>query len=57
MKKWEKINKDLADIANKVWQNPNAFEKFKTKMKTCKKPQKCSDLFMKNAIKRFGKNK
>ena len=30
----EKINKDLADIANKVWQNPIAFEKFKTKMKT-----------------------
>ena len=34
----EKINKDLPDIANKVWQNPNAFEKFKAKMKTCKKP-------------------
>ena len=30
----EKINKDLADIANKVWRNPVAFEKFKTKMKT-----------------------
>ena len=29
----EKINKDLADIANKVWQNTDAFEKFKTKMK------------------------
>ena len=38
----EKINKDLADIANKVWQNPNAFEKFKTKLKTYKKPQNCS---------------
>ena len=34
----EKINKDLADIVNKAWENPNAFEKFKTKMKTCKKP-------------------
>ena len=33
----EKINTDLADIANKVWQNPNAFEKFKTKTKTYKK--------------------
>ena len=32
----EKINKDFADIANKVWRNPNAFEKFKTKMKTYK---------------------
>ena len=42
----EKINKDLADIANKVWQNPNAFEKFKTKMKTYKKPQNCSDLLV-----------
>ena len=38
----EKINKDLADIANKVWQNPNAFEKFKTKLKTYKKLQNCS---------------
>ena len=37
----EKINKDLADIANKVWQNPNAFEKFKTKMNTYKKLQNC----------------
>ena len=35
----ERIKKDLADIANEVWQNPNnAFEKFKTKMKTYKKP-------------------
>ena len=34
----EKINKDLADIVNKAWENPNAFEKFKTKMKTYKKP-------------------
>ena len=40
----EKINKDLADIANKVWQNTNSFEKFKTKLKTYKKPQNCSDL-------------
>ena len=52
----EKINKDLADIANKVWQNPNAFEKFKTKTTTDKKPQTCSDLLAKNAVKRFGKN-
>ena len=43
----EKINTDLADIANKVWQNPNAFEKFKTKTKTYKKPQNCSDLLVK----------
>ena len=47
----EKINKDLADIANKVWQNPNAFEKFKTKMKTYKKPQNCSDLLVKKCNK------
>ena len=33
----ENIYKDLADIANKVWQNPNAFEKFKIKMKAYKK--------------------
>ena len=38
----EKINKDLTYIPNKVWQNPNAFEKFKTKLKTYKKPQNCS---------------
>ena len=48
----EKINdKDLADIANKVWQNPNAFEKFKTRMKTYKKPQNCSDLLVKKCKK------
>ena len=47
----EKINKGLADIANKVWQNPNAFEKFKTKMKTYKKPQNCSDLLVKKCNK------
>ena len=46
-----KINKDLADIANKVWQNPNAFEKFKTKTKTYKKPQNCSDLLVKKCNK------
>ena len=34
----KKVKKDLADIANKVWQSPIAFEKFKTKMKTFKKP-------------------
>ena len=38
----EKINKDLTYIPNKVWQNPNAFEKFKTKLKTYKKLQNCS---------------
>ena len=43
----KKINKDLADIANQVWQNPNVFKKFKTKMKTYKKPQNCSDLLVK----------
>ena len=47
----EKINKDLADISNKVWQNPNAFEKFKTKMKTYKKPQNCSDLLVEKCSK------
>ena len=47
----EKINKGLADIANKVWQNPNASEKFKTKLKTCKKPQSCSDLLVKKCNK------
>ena len=36
----EKINKDPPDVARKVWQNLNAFEKFKTKMKTFKKPRK-----------------
>ena len=36
----EKINKDPADVASKVWQNLHAFEKFKTKMKTFKKPRK-----------------
>ena len=30
----EKVSKDLADIANKVWPNTNTFQKFKTKMKT-----------------------
>ena len=43
----EKINKDLADIANKFWKNRNVFEKFKTKPKTYKKPQNCSDLLVK----------
>ena len=38
----EKINKNLTYIPNKIWQNPNAFEKFKTKLKTYKKPQNCS---------------
>ena len=48
----EKINKNLADIANKVWQNPIAFEKFKTKMKTYKKtPQNRSDLLVKKCNK------
>ena len=47
----EKINKGLADIANKVWQNPNAFEKFKTKMETYKKPQNCSDFLVKKCNK------
>ena len=47
----EKTNKDLPDIANKVWQNHNAFEKFKTKMKTYKKPQNRSDLLVKKCNK------
>ena len=47
----KKINKDLADIANQVWQNPNVFKKFKTKMKTYKKPQNCSDLLVKKCNK------
>ena len=47
-----KINKDLADIANKVWQNPNAFQKFKTKMETYKKPLNCSDLLVKKMQER-----
>ena len=34
MKKQGEINKNPADIANKVWQNTNALEKFKTKMRT-----------------------
>ena len=41
----------VADISNKVWQNPNAFEKFKTKMKTYKKPQSYSDLLLKKCNK------
>ena len=41
-----KINKYLANIANKVWQNSNAFEKFKIKMKTYKKPLNCPDLLV-----------
>ena len=47
----EKISKDLADIANKVCQNPNAFEKFKAKMKTYEKPQNCSDFLVKKCNK------
>ena len=43
----EKINKNLTYIANKVWQNPNAFEIFKTKIKTYKTPQNYSDLLVK----------
>ena len=31
------IGKDLADFANKVWQNPIDFKKLKTKMKPNKK--------------------
>ena len=27
----KKINEDLSDIANKVWQNPNAFERIQSK--------------------------
>lgn len=37
IEKQEKINKDLAGIANKVWQHPDPFENFKTKKKTYKK--------------------
>ena len=33
IEKQEKNKKDLADIVNKVWKNPNAFEKFKNKAK------------------------
>ena len=43
----EKINKDVADIVNKAWQNPSAFEKFKTKIKIYKKTLNCSDLLVK----------
>ena len=45
----EKVNKALAD---KVWQKPNAFKKFKTKIKTYKRLQNCSDLL----VKKFSKN-
>ena len=40
----KKVNKD---IVNKVWLNPNAFEKFETKIKTYKKLQNCSNLLVK----------
>ena len=29
--------KDQAEIVDMVWQNPNAFEKFRAKIKTCNK--------------------
>ena len=53
MKKWRKKSIKILQILqiNKVWQNPNAFEKFKTKMKTYKKPQNCSDLLVKKCNK------
>ena len=47
----EKNNKDAADIVNKVWQNPNAFDKSKWKSKTNKKTQNCSDLLLKKCNK------
>ena len=46
-----KINKDLADIVQKGWQNPTVFEKLKTKMKTYNKTQNCSDLLVKKSNK------
>ena len=40
----KKVNKDTV---NKVWLNPNVFEKFETKIKTYKKLQNCSNLLVK----------
>lgn len=33
----KKVNKDLAQIVNKVWQDSNASEKFKNRIKNYKK--------------------
>ena len=38
--------KDQAEIVDMVWQNPNAFEKFRAKIKTYNKPQDFSDLLV-----------
>ena len=42
--KGEKVNKDLPEIVNKFWQDSNAFEKFKNKMKNYKNSQNCTNL-------------
>ena len=38
--------KDQAEIVDMVWQNSNAFEKFRAKIKTYNKPQDFSDLLV-----------
>ena len=57
----ETINIDLADIINKIWENPNAFKKLKTKMKIYNNPKTKTVLTCNqsdaNVISGFGKNK